>query len=373
MVARDPHEHPRVATPLELLFDLCFVVAIAQAAARLHHGLAEGQVPHSLVGFAMVFFAVWWAWVNFTWFASAYDNDDVAYRVTTFVQLGGVLVLAAGVPRAFDELDFGVVTIGYSIMRLALVAHWLRARHGDPERRVTATRYAIGVSACQIAWVALLLVPPPISYAAFATLALAELAVPAWAERAGATPWHPHHVAERYGLLTLIVIGESVLAATIAIQSAADAGLANVELVSIGLGAALVIFALWWIYFDRAAHSHLERGNVVAFTWGYGHYFVFASAAAVGAGIAVSVDQATHHAHASRLVTGAAVTIPVAIFVLATWLVHVRHQHPPRTAAYPIAAALVLAATWTPWTVATVGVLLVGLVAVTWSSPRTTH
>jgi hypothetical protein len=86
----------------------------------------------------MVFFAIWWAWMNFTWFASAYDTDDNVYRLATLVQITGALTLAAGVPRAFDETDHRLVTYGYVIMRLALVAQWLRAARSDPERRRTA-------------------------------------------------------------------------------------------------------------------------------------------------------------------------------------------------------------------------------------------
>jgi len=74
MSGRDPNEEHRAATPLELFFDLAFVVAVASAASELHHAIAEDHVVTGLVGFAVVFFAIWWAWVNFTWFASAYDT-----------------------------------------------------------------------------------------------------------------------------------------------------------------------------------------------------------------------------------------------------------------------------------------------------------
>jgi low temperature requirement protein LtrA len=97
MQPRDPHEAHRVATPLELFFDLVFVVAIASAAAQWHHGLAAGH-PGDLVGFVMVFFAIWWAWMNYTWFASSYDCDDVVYRLLTFAIMAGSLMLAGGIP-----------------------------------------------------------------------------------------------------------------------------------------------------------------------------------------------------------------------------------------------------------------------------------
>ena len=155
MVARDTGEPHRVATSLELLFDLCFVVAVARAAAQLHHDLSAGHAGHGVLGYVMVFFAIWWAWVNFTWFASAYDTDDAVYRLTTLIQISGVLILAAGVTRAADHDDFRVVTVGYVVMRLALVAQWLRAAHGDPcllHGRGRQRWEAHDVSRCHDAW-----------------------------------------------------------------------------------------------------------------------------------------------------------------------------------------------------------------------------
>ena len=80
----------------------------------------------------MVFFAIWWAWMNFTWFASAYDNDDVPYRLTVLVQIAGSLVMAAGIPRWFDGGGNVVIVIGYVIMRLAMVTQWMRAARIGP-------------------------------------------------------------------------------------------------------------------------------------------------------------------------------------------------------------------------------------------------
>jgi low temperature requirement protein LtrA len=127
---------------LELLFDLCFVVAVAQAARELNSSLAANHIGSGVQSYLLVFFAIWWAWVNLTWFASAHDVDDVAYRLLTFVQIVGVLILAAGVPQAFDRGDFKVATIGYVVMRVALVTQWLRAAQGDRSGRSAARRYA---------------------------------------------------------------------------------------------------------------------------------------------------------------------------------------------------------------------------------------
>jgi low temperature requirement protein LtrA len=361
MVARSPHEVHRVSTPLELFFDLVFVVAIAQAAAGLHHAVAELHVMAGLVGYLMVFFAIWWAWMAFTWFASAYDCDDVPYRLLVFVQIAGALLLAAGIPSMFETRTPNIAVVGgYVVMRLALVVQWLRASASDAQRRTTARRYAFGIVVLQTAWVAILLVPQ-YSLPGFLTLAASDVSLPMWAERASPTTWHPHHITERYGLLTLIVLGESILAANEAIQSALAAGAVLSELILLILGGLLIVYSMWWVYFDRPVHDLLTSVQK-AFVWGYGHYFVFASAAAVGAGLAVAVDAATHTAKIGPVGAGMAVAVPVATYLLCLWVLHDRPDDRHTRAFSPIAAVFVLLTPFTGYGVPLTGAILAALV-----------
>jgi low temperature requirement protein LtrA len=317
MVGRDPEELHRASTPLELLFDLTFVVAVALLAAELHHALAEGEVGHAVLGYAMVFFGIWWAWMNFTWFASAYDTDDIPYRLLTLVQMAGVLVLAAGVPAAFDRFDFTTVVVGYVIMRMALVAQWLRAAAEHPEGRSGTVRYAAGVSGVQLAWVAQLWLPGLAGLVGFAVLAAVELAVPAWAEFSGqSTSWHPGHIAERYGLFTIICLGEVVLATTTAVQSSLDAGGLSAGLLAAAAGGLLLVFGLWWSYFKHSASQGIRLSLPSALIWGYGHYAVFAAVAALGAGLQVVIDTVGHRSHVSPTFAGFTVAVPVAVFLI---------------------------------------------------------
>ncbi|WP_214102654.1 low temperature requirement protein A [Acrocarpospora catenulata] len=333
MAGRSRAEGHRAATPLELLFDLCFVVGVAQAAASLHHALSEGHAGAGVLHYLMVFFAIWWAWMNFTWFASAYDTDDVPYRLLVLIQIVGVLILAAGVPRAFEHEDFGLITLGYAVMRLAMVALWLRAARENPAGRSCATRYAIGIAVVQAGWLARLALAEltgltgTAGLVTFFALAAAELAVPLWAERFQPTTWHPHHIAERYGLFTIIVLGESILQATVAIQTGLARGIAPVPLLWVAVSGTVIVFAMWWLYFERPAHP-LLTSNRTAFPWGYGHYLIFASAAAVGAGLAVSIDYHTHTAHVGPYAAAAATAVPVAVFLVSVWWVHIRPHHP---------------------------------------------
>lgn len=325
MTARRRDEAHRVASPLELFFDLCFVVAIAQAGAELVHAVAGGHAGEGILNYAMIFFAIWWAWMNFTWFSSAYDNDDALYRVVTLVQIAGVLVLAAGVSQAFESHVFVAVWLGYAIMRFAMIAQWLRVAHcSEGAERTMALRYAGGVLLCQIGWLGLLVLPEAGRPWVFLVMALVEMGVPVYAEKDFVTSWHPHHVSERFGLFTIIVLGETIAAATVAVKSALDEHDALGELLPIAAGGLLIVFAAWWIYFVVPIHGHL-RSSTQAFLWGYGHYLIFASAAAIGAGLEVAVEQAIGKAHISTLAASAAVTLPTALYFLTVWLLHSRH------------------------------------------------
>jgi low temperature requirement protein LtrA len=316
MTGRSPDEAHRVATPLELLFDLVFVVAVAQVSTELHHGLFVGEIGRTVFQYVFVFGAIWWAWIGFTWFASAYDTDDVAYRLLVFVQLAGALVLAAGVPAAFAEGDWRIVLAGYCIMRLAQVYLWLRAARDDPPSRPAAIRFAAGISILQVGWIVLVLAAPPWFVLGFMGLFAIELVVPVWAQRTARTPWHPEHITERYGLFTIIVLGESILSASLAVTSLTVAGL-TVELVGILFGGLVTVFTMWWLYFERPV---FERASLrEGFIWGYGHLPIWAAAAAVGAGLAVAIEQATGHGALDAVGAGYAVTIPVAIYLGGLW------------------------------------------------------
>jgi low temperature requirement protein LtrA len=325
--ARRTDEDHRASTPLELLFDLCFVVAVSQAGRELNTYLAEGRFTHAVISYALVFFAIWWAWVNFTWFASAYDADDLPYRLLTFLQIVGVLVVAAGVPRAFAHGDFATMTIGYVITRVAMVLQWFRAAAGDPSRRGVALRYAYGITVVQIGWVVRLFLPHTPGLVVFGVLAVAELLIPTWTERAGSrggSPWHAGHISERYGLFTIIVLGECVEAATVTIQAVDSSRGLPAGLIGVAAGGIVMVFAMWWWYFEHPAEEALRSSRSSAFMWGYVHYFVFAAAAALGAGLELSADHVGIRHSATAEVAGLTSAVAVSVYLLSTGFLHTR-------------------------------------------------
>lgn len=366
MSGRDPRQSHRVASPLELFFDLVFVVAVSQASQSLHHGIAEGHAAETTLSYAMVFFAIWWAWMNFTWFASAFDTDDWLYRVTTIAQMAGVLVLAAGVHDAMAEGDWATVTWGYVIMRLALVTQWLRLALCDPENRSIALRYAAGIAIVQVLWLARLPLDGPAQFWTFWVMVALELLVPVWAERKRRTPWHPHHIAERFSLFTLILLGESLLASANSIIGARN-GEARVDgLIGLAVAGIVTAAALWWVYFSRAQGERLTR-NSRGFAFGYAHYLIFAAIGAVSAGIEVELDLLTGEAeHLTVATASLAFTIPVAVYMVMAWAVLLRGQvSGAASAIFLVCAGGVLLCAIAPvFTVAGTAVLLCVAVAV---------
>lgn len=325
MRGRDPYEAHRVATPLELLFDLTFVIAFGVAASQFAHLLAEGHLGGALAGFLFATFAVSWAWINFSWFASAYDTDDWIYRLTTMVQMVGVLVLALGLPQlsaSIDEgghLDTRIVVAGYVVMRIALVAQWLRAARQDPERRAACLTYAAAVAVAQLGWIAMIFLDTSVavSLAIAALLALIEMSGPLLAERRmGGTPWHAHHIAERYGLLTIIALGEGVVGTVASLTAAVDEQGWSADAVLVAVAGTALTFGMWWLYFAEPFGPLLHVRRHRSFAFGYLHIPVFGAIVATGAGLHTAAYFIEHHSTLGATGTVLAVAAPVAFYVL---------------------------------------------------------
>ncbi len=215
-----------------------------------------------------------------------------------------------------------MITIGYLIMRLGLIAQWVRAAIEHPEGQVTATRYAIGLAISQAGWIGRLWLPEEWGMLSFLVLALLDLSVPLWAERTGMTPWHPHHIAERYGLFVIILLGESVFAATNGVSASLAASGLTPQLIVIAVSGLVILFGLWWIYFAEPIGNGLARHRNWSFYWGYGHYPLLAAIAAIGSGLEVAVLAIGHHGEVPDEVIAVAVAAPVGIVLALIWALH---------------------------------------------------
>ncbi len=336
-VGRDPAEADRAATPLELLYDLTFVVAFGIAADELAKYVAQGQTWSAIGAFSFAIFAVSWAWINYSWFASAYDTDDWVFRLATMVQMVGVIVLSLGLDQAFasivkgDILDNGVMVAGYVVMRVPMVFLWAKVARDDPERRQAAQVYIWTISVAQVFWVFLAIVDLQIEATfaiAFVLLAI-EMSGPYIAERRfGGTPWNAHHIAERYGLLVIITLGEGVLGTVTAINAVVHGSSGwTVEAGAVAIAGVGLIFATWWTYFALPWADVLQQHRERSFIWGYGHIVVFGALAAIGAGLHVAAYFIEHESTLGELGTVLSTAIPVAIYIAVLYGLYASFTH----------------------------------------------
>jgi low temperature requirement protein LtrA len=329
MSGRDPLEAGRAASTLELLFDLTFVIGFGTAASQFAHYLAEGHVAVAVVGFVFGAFAVAWAWMNWSWFASAYDTDDWAYRLLTLVQMIGTLILSLGLPSLFASIDSGehidnrTMVSGYVVMRVPMIIQWLRAARADSARRGVCLIYARTIAVAQTGWVVLALAPltlwPSVTLALL--LISVEIVGPVLVSRRhGGTPWHPHHIAERYGLLVIIALGEGLLGTMAALSTLFDASGWSVDFVLVGLAGVGLTFGIWWSYFlfpsGDLLHHHRARSPI----WGNGHIPLLIAVVAVGGGLHLAAYSLGGEAALSPTATILAVAVPVAAYIVLVYV-----------------------------------------------------
>jgi len=274
----------RHATWLELFVDLVFVVAIAQLGTTFAHHVDLG----GFLRYLGLFVPVWWAWAGFTFYATRFDTDDLVYRVLALLGMFCVAALATTVPSAFAGHGNGFA-LAYSAIRIVIVLLYVRAwRHVREARALTGWFIAMFATAI-VFWLVSLAVPAPGKYVLWAVALAFELAAPprAWRLMRHA-PIHPAHIPERFGLLTIIVLGEAVLAVVIGTVDVKWSVLSGTTAFAGFLAAA----AIWWIYFEFFDPSVASSGVARGMTFVYAHYFLAAGIAALGVGVRVAIISA---------------------------------------------------------------------------------
>ncbi len=247
------------------------------------------------------------------------------------VQMIGVLVLAIGLPRMFASIEHGghldnsIMVLGYVIMRVAMIFQWLRAARQDPIRRDACITYVTAISIAQVGWVVQILVDFSVltSLVLGAVLLLIELAGPIVAEaKDGGTPWHAHHMAERYSLFAIIALGEAVVGTLATLSAVVEAQGWNLDAALVGIAGTGLTFGMWWVYYmlpsGPVLHAHRER----AFVWGYGQMLIVASIVATGAGLHVAAYFIEHKAGIGPVPTLLSAAIPLSIFLGAIYALY---------------------------------------------------
>ncbi|MBT2552544.1 low temperature requirement protein A [Arthrobacter sp. ISL-5] len=325
MRRRDPDDRERAATPLELLFDLAFVVAFGQAADQLTHQVVAGHVAVGVSGFSFAILAIASVWVSFTWFSSAFGIDDWAYRAATMIQMVGVVILALGLPDLFHSLEHGgpvdarVMVAGYIVMRATTVLQWIRAAAQDREQRRSAAQHGGLVVVSGGGWLFVAIVMPsvPWFFGVAAVLFLVEISGARVAERfSGELGWNPRHIAERFGLLAIIALGEGVFGTVASVSALVERTGWSADAVIVVIAGVGLTFGLWWMYFMVPYAWVLSRSRATFQPFIYLHFALYAGIVATGAGLHIAAYAIEGEVEFGTFGATLAVIVPVAGFCL---------------------------------------------------------
>jgi low temperature requirement protein LtrA len=319
LVPRNQNDLHRAATMLELLYDLVIVIAVSNASHSLYYALLENHYQNGIVLFLMTFFTLWWIWINFTWFATIYDNDDTLYRLLIFIQIIGAVIFAASIDKLFKQMDFSYAFLGFLLIRISLVILWIRVILSYPIAQKQAIRKIIGIIICQFGWFLTIKSEGDHFMLYFIIMSILELLTPIIIryslDNRSSPKWHNHHIVERYAIFTIIVLGECLVAATNLIKKLIDGGF-HIGMFFTCINVFIIIFTLWWLYFGEKKHLALKTRSGI-FQWGYGHILIFISLAALGPSLLLLTD--------NNDIAIVLVSSNIMLFLMGIWLVHDLH------------------------------------------------
>ena len=338
------HGHRRV-TWMELFFDLIFVAAVAEVGAPL----AKDYSLAGLLRYAFLFVLIWWAWSGHTLYSTRFDHDDLVQRALILLQCFIAAVMAANAKEALDSRSSAGFGAAYAGMRVVLVVQYLRARR-LPETRALTTRYAIGFGAAALLWIVSALLDVPGRYWVWA-LALAVDFLTPWLAVKHSMRFPPDavHFPERFGLFTIILLGEFVAAVMRGIESQEYW---SFSAAATAFSSMAFAFVVWWWYFDvgenaSARHIHGHRQAALFQVWHYAHLPMFLGIGAAGVGlqrmISLEADGSLTRREGWILCSAVAVLMAALIALGATSETAQRRPHGIRTVALQLASIAVVA------------------------------
>jgi len=310
-------------TPLELFFDLVFVLGLTQCTALMAReptwqGLAKGL---------LVLAVMWWSWVGYAWLTSVIDPEEGVVRVAMFAAMAAFLVAGLGVPGAFGD-EALVFALAYGAMRVAHIALFLLASRDDPLFR----RSVVGLAVSTAIGVGLLVCAAGTDGTLQGGLwCLAIVIDTVGPFLFGAAGWTlaPHHFAERHGLIIIIALGESIVAIGAGVRGSVDLGVITAAVLGTAVAA-----ALWWLYFDvvalvsakrlAQAPEGRERNEMARDSWSYMHFPMVAGIVLVALGMKKTLG---HVEEPLELVPTAALFGGAALYLLAHVGFRLRNIH----------------------------------------------
>ena len=325
-------------TPLELFFDLVFVLALTQCTALM----AEDPSWENVVRGLLVLAVLWWAWVGYAWLTSVVDPEEGAVRFAIFGAMAGLLVVALCVPEAFGDLGL-LFAVAYAVVRIGQIVLFVVASRDEPKLRQSVWGLAVSTAiAVTLLVIASFLDGLP-QGALWALALLLDMGGP---YLFGSEGWKlvPGHFAERHGLIVIIALGESIVAIGVGAEGGVDAGVVAAAALGIALAA-----ALWWLYFDvvalvaerRLAKAAVgkEQNEVARDSYSYLHFPMVAGIVLLALGLKKTLE---HVDDPLKLVPAVAMLGGVALYLLAHVAFRWRNVH--RVSVQRIVCALALLA-----------------------------
>ncbi len=261
---------------LELFFDLVYVATIVALGDKLSHDLSLKGVAT----FALLFVPIWWSWAGIVFYVTRFNLDDVGHRLLIFAEMFAVSMLAITIEDGVGHTSRGFA-LAYVGARTVLVVMYWRAGQIRPQARPLTRRYASGFALAALVWLISAAVPPPARFLLWGIALVIDFGtplLPSTRRLQAEAPPDTHHLPERFGLFTIIVLGEAF------IKVITGASVLELELINALYGAfALVIAAsLWWIYFDNVKGSVVRRTRYAGQVWVYTHLPLLAALTAFG-------------------------------------------------------------------------------------------
>jgi low temperature requirement protein LtrA len=277
---------------LENFYDLIVAIIVFQ----LSRNLNEDVSLYGFLGFVALFIPAVWSWVGVTFYSTRFETDDLAHRLLMLLQIAAAAFMAVSVPDGLGK-NSSWFALSYAIMRIILVIEYLRTRRHVPSARQLTTRYSIGFSVAAGIWFASMFVPPPIRLIFWVIGLGVDIGTPLLFARQLSVQFAPHihHLPERLGSFTIIVLGISILGV---VDGIAAHNWTVPSIISAGLGLSIA-FSLWWIYFDTVDGSEIralreDKRIGIYITWLYIHFPLIIGFTAFGVSIehVVLSDQA---------------------------------------------------------------------------------
>jgi low temperature requirement protein LtrA len=270
-------------TWLENFYDLIVAIIVFQLSRDLNQDVSV----YGFLSFVTLFIPVVWSWVGVTFYSTRFETDDLAHRLLMLLQIAAAAFMAVSVPDGLGK-NSSWFALSYTIMRTILVIEYLRTRRHVPAARQLTTRYSIGFSIAAGIWFASIFVPPPIRLIMWIIGLAADIGTPLLFARQLSVQFapHVHHLPERFGSFTIIVLGISILGV---VNGIAAHNWTASSIISAGLGLGIA-FSLWWIYFDTVDGSEIRalRENKqigIYITWLYIHFPLIIGFTAFGVSI----------------------------------------------------------------------------------------